>query len=137
MMDAFPDPANVPQAAPVDHGFITDQVRPPQNDSLAFLGQPRSAPFVGEPTTVLRGNDRVFGSPDSEVQGVLAAAMPRAADASGMGGQAVGGEEHNPMDMIQPDLSVPADEAEFIAKVQQCWPKVMGAFVSMMNDPVD
>ena len=118
----------------LDHGFIVDNVRPPQSDPLAFLGEPRTAPFDGEPVRVLRGHERIFGPMDSALTGAIAPAVPRAADASGLVGQAMGHEDHNPMNILNPDMTLPVDESEFAAKVQKCWPKVMRTFISMMDE---
>lgn len=124
--------------AAMDDGFIFDEVRPPQDSNLGFLGAPRPAPFQGEPVEVLRGNERVFGPTTSIEAGVIAAVMPRAGDVSAMAGQAVGAEEHDPRNVVAQDgteLGIPTGEAAFAARVQQCWPKAMETFIDMMSDP--
>ena len=123
----------------LERGFIVDELTPAQQSSLAFLGKPLPSPFAGQPVAIVRGSDRVFGP---AVAPGVAAAAPMAGDISGMAGQALGAEEHDPRNMVNQDMEIPEaglvdPEAEFAARVRQCWPRVMGSFMAMMQEPVN
>lgn len=122
----------------LERGFIVDELTPAQQGNLAFLGEPLPSPFQGQPVAIVRGSDRIFGP---AVAPGVAAATPMAGDISGMAGQAVGAEEHDPRNIVNQDMKIPDDglidpEAEFAARVRQCWPRVMGSFMAMMQEPV-
>jgi hypothetical protein len=122
----------------LERGFIVDELTPAQQSNLAFLGQPLPSPFQGQPVAIVRGSDRVFGP---AVAPGVAAATPIAGDISGMAGQVVGAEEHDPRNIVDQDKQIPElgsidPEAEFAALVRKCWPQVMGAFMAMMEEPV-
>ncbi len=128
----LPDPKNL------EHGFIIDQLTPPQQSHLGFLGAPLPAPFEGPPVTILRGSDRVFAPAASLEAGAVSAAMPLAGDVSGMVGQAVGAEEHDPRNVVGDtaglsNMGVGDLDAVFSARVRECWPKVMASFMTMME----
>jgi hypothetical protein len=125
----------------LERGFIVDELTPAQQSNLAFLGQPLPSPFQGQPVAIVRGSERVFGPVAAAEAAGVAAAAPMAGDASAMAGQAVGAEEHDPRNIVNQDIEIPEvgltdSEAEFAARVRQCWPRVMGSFMAMMQEPV-
>ncbi|MDH5503366.1 MAG: hypothetical protein OEY98_04990 [Acidimicrobiia bacterium] len=124
----------------LEHGFIVNQLTPPQSGRLAFLGDPLPAPFRGQPVSILRGSERVFGTVAATESSGIGAAMPLAADVSGAAGQVLGAEEHDPRNVVHsgwdlPDLDLSDLPADFAARVRKCWPKVMASFISLMQEP--
>lgn len=124
----------------LEHGFIVNQLSPPQSGDLAFLGDPLPAPFQGQPVSILRGSDRTFGPLAPMEAAAIGAVMPAAGDASGMAGQALGADEHDPRNIVNHDLGLPDLDlsdlpADFAERVRKCWPKVMATFISAMQEP--